>query len=249
MFQGFYNLSSGMLTQNRNLNVISNNIANMMTPGYKRDIMVSSTFQEELFSRTGNLDRSNSTELNDIAIMRIATENITDFAQGGLEDTGSPLDFALLEDGFFQIQTQNGVLYTRNGGFIIDDEGYLALPETGRVLGTNGPIYLGTDEVTMDASGALYNQNNQLLGQFQIVTFDDPATQLVKAGNGTFTSTVAGTPTQVSIEQGMLEYSNVDASQEMVSMMEAQRALQSAAQVIKMYDQLMSKATTEIARV
>lgn len=248
MFQGFYNLSSGMLTQNRNLNVISNNIANMMTPGYKRDVMLSSTFQEELFSRTGNLDRSNATELNDIAMMRIATENVTDFTQGGLEDTGNPLDFALLEDGFFQIQTQNGVVYTRNGAFIIDDEGYLSLPETGRVLGTNGPIYLGTDEITMDKAGVLRNQDNQALGQFQIVTFDDP-TQLVKAGNGTFTSTVAGTPTQVSIQQKVLEYSNVDASREMVSMMEAQRALQSAAQVIKMYDQLMSKASTEIARV
>lgn len=248
MFQGFYNLSSGMLTQNRNLNVISNNMANMMTPGYKRDVMISSTFQEELFSRTGNLDRSNATELNDIAMMRIATENVTDFTQGGLESTGNALDFALLEDGFFQVQTQDGVVYTRNGAFIIDDAGYLASPETGRVLGTNGPIYLGTDEITLDESGNLRDQDNNILGQFQIVTFDDP-TQLVKAGSGTFTSPVAGTPTQVSIQQKVLEYSNVDASREMVSMMEAQRALQSAAQVIKMYDQLMSKASTEIARV
>lgn len=248
MFQGFYNLSSGMLTQNRNLNVISNNLANMLTPGYKRDVMISSTFQEELFSRTGNQDRTNTEELNDIAMMRIATENVTDFTQGGLESTGNPLDFALLEDGFFQLQTQDGVVYTRDGAFIIDEEGYLALPETGRVLGTNGPIYLGTDDVTLDESGFLRDKDNNVLGAFQIVTFEDP-TQLVKAGNGTFTSDAAGIPTQVSIQQKVLEYSNVDASREMVSMMESQRALQSAAQVIKIYDQLMSKAATELGRV
>ena len=130
MFQGFYNLASGMLTQNRNLNVVSNNMTNMLTPGYKKDTMLSSTFQEDLMSRTGNLDRSNITGLEDTSMFRSPTFNVTDFSQGAFEPTNQPLDFALEdENGFFQIQTQNDIVYTRNGSFIIDDQGYLALAE------------------------------------------------------------------------------------------------------------------------
>ena len=79
MFQGFYNLASGMITQNRNLDVVSNNITNSLTPGYKKDTMTSSTFQEEMISRTGNLDKSSPQTLNNIAMIRTATGVVTDY--------------------------------------------------------------------------------------------------------------------------------------------------------------------------
>lgn len=248
MFQGYYNLASGMLTQNRNLNVVSNNMANILTPGYKRDVMYSSTFQEELFSRVGNLEHKNAVMLNDVSMKRVATETESDFTQGALEQTENPLDFALLEDGFFQIQTENGIRYTRNGSFIIDDAGYLSLPEVGRVIGENGPIYLGTDDVHMDLSGTLYNNDQVPLGRFALVTFADQS-QLVKAGKGIFRSNAAGIPSNVNIQQKTLERSNVDTGREIVAMMESQRALQSASQILKIYDQLAGKASTELARV
>ncbi len=248
MFQGYYNLASGMLTQNRNLNVVSNNMANILTPGYKRDVMYSSTFQEELISRTGNLEHKNATMLNDVSMKRVATETASDFTQGALEQTESPLDFALLGEGFFQIQTENGIRYTRNGSFIIDDAGYLSLPEVGRVIGENGPIYLGTDDIHMDPSGMLYRNDQVPLGRFALVTFADQS-QLVKAGKGIFRSDAAGIPSNVNIQQKTLERSNVDAGREIVAMMESQRALQSASQILKIYDQLAGKASTELARV
>lgn len=248
MFQGYYNLGSGMLTQTRNLNVISNNMANMLTPGFKRDVMYSSTFQEEMIARVGNLERNHTARLNDVSMKRVATETESDFTQGALEETESPLDFALLQDGFFQIQTENGIRYTRNGSFIIDDAGFLSLPEVGRVIGQNGPIYLGTDDIHMGQDGMLYNAQNVPMGRFALVTFADQS-QLVKAGEGTFRSDVAGIPSNVNIRQKTLERSNVDAGREVVAMMESQRALQSASQILKIYDQLASKATTELARV
>lgn len=250
MFQGFYNLASGMLTQNRNLNVVSNNMTNMLTPGYKKDTMLSSTFQEELMSRTGNLDRSNVEGLDDTSMFRSPTTNVTNFSQGAFEPTNQPLDFALEnENGFFQIQTQNNdIVYTRNGSFIIDDQGYLSLAEKGRVMGTDGPIYLGTDDILLDETGMIHRKDGTLAGRFAIVDFADK-TQLRKQEGSVFTTNANPIASDTPVRQNILERSNVDATVEMMDMLETQRTLQSAAQMIKMYDQLMGKAATEIGRV
>ena len=249
MFQGFYNLTSGMITQNRNLNVVSNNIANVLTPGYKKDTMVSSTFLEELVSRTGNIDKDNPEGLGDASRFRSALETITDYEQGALEITDNPLDCAITSEGFFRIDTGNGELYTRNGSFAISDDGYLVLPEGGRVMGKNGPILLGADDFTVDGNGLVYTSGGDYIDQLDIVTFDDMA-QLRKTGGSLFASDAA--PVAVadpSVEQKTLERSNVDATGEFSKMIESQRALQSAAQVLKIYDQLMGKATTQLGNI
>lgn len=248
MFQGFYNLASGMLTQNRNLDVISNNITNSLTPGFKKDTMTSSTFQEEMIARTGNLDKSMPQTLNSMAMMRVATGTVTDFQQGPLEETGNLLDVALTSDGFFQIQTENGYVYTRNGSFSIDDQGYLALSEVGRVMGRNGAIYLGTDEIEIDSSGTVHLPDGTVAGTIAVVNFEDK-TQLEKAENGVFTSNVQGNTINGTMIQGSVEQSNVDPIDEMIGMMESQRALQSAAQVLKIYDEMMSKAVNDIGQI
>lgn len=248
MFQGFYNLASGMITQNKNLDVISNNITNSITLGFKKDTMTSSTFKEELMARSGNLDKSSPQDLNNVAMLRVSTGTVTNFEQGQFEETGNPLDVALATDGFFQIQTQNGLVYTRNGAFSIDDEGYLALLEVGRVMGTNGPIYLGTDDIKIDDSGTIYFSDDRIAGNISVVDFAD-RTQLEKAENGIFTTNAQGNNVNAKMIQGYIEQSNVDSVDEMVSMMESQRALQSAAQVLKIYDQLMSKAVNNIGQI
>lgn len=248
MFQGFYNLASGMITQNRNLDVISNNITNSITPGFKKDTMTSSTFKEELISRSGNLDKSSPQALNNIAMLRASTGTVTNFQQGQLEETGNPLDVALTSDGFFQIQTQNGFVYTRNGSFTIDNQGYLCLSEIGRVMGTNGPIYLGTDDIEINNSGTIYLPDGRIAGNILVINFDDK-TQLDKAENGIFTTNVQGNNFNGTMVQGTIEQSNVNSVEEMVSMMESQRALQSAAQVLKIYDQIMNKAVNDIGQI
>ncbi len=251
MFQGFYNLTSGMITHNRNLNVVSNNIGNVLTPGFKKDTMVSSTFQEELMSRTGNIDKSSPEELDEMAMLRSALESITDYSQGVLEPTDNPLDFAITteEGGFFRIEGVNGELYTRNGSFAIDEEGYLGFPEGGRVLGKNGPIYLGTDEITSNSYGMIYRADGTYVDQLDIVSFDDN-TQLEKIGGSLFRTDAQ--PTAVNgpvVMHKTLERSNVDATVEFTAMIESQRALQTSAQVLKMYDQLMAKASTQLGNI
>ncbi len=249
MFQGFYNLTSGMLTQNRNLDIVSNNIANVLTPGFKKDVMASSTFQEEMIARTGNIDKNNPEQLNNFAMLRTATEVNTDYSQGVLESTGNPLDLAITSEGsFFQIQTQNGTVYTRNGSFIIDNEGYMCLSEVGRVLGENGPIYIGSDDIIVEKTGIVTRADGMMADKIALVQFDD-MTQLKKMGDSAYTSNAQPTASDANIMQNTLERSNVNALDCMVSMIESQRALQSAAEVLKIYDQLMSKAANDIARI
>lgn len=250
MYKGFYTLTSGMLTQNRNLDVISNNLANVTTPGYKSDTMISSTFQEELVSRYGNRNQSNPTEMGTTSMIRVAQENYTDYTQGTFRDTGNPLDFSLSRDGFFTIQGENGVVYSRNGSFIIDDEGYLSLPHVGRVMGQNGEIQLPSDDIYANSIGEIF-YGGELVDRLAVVSFPDN-TQLSKVNEGVFQPLGGQAGETTDAAEGLywktLEDSNVNAAKEMTSMMTSQRAIQSAAQMLKMYDQIMAKAA-EIGRI
>ena len=153
MYQGFYNLTSGMLTQSRNLNVISNNMVNIQTPGYKRDKMVSTTFQEEMLYRTGKRYKEGAEPLATTSKIRAADQTYVNYEQGSFETTDGIFDFALASPGFFCVDTPMGTRYTRNGSFMVDDEGYLALNGLGRVQGTDGPIQIDNENFTVDSSG------------------------------------------------------------------------------------------------
>ena len=151
MYQGFYNLASGMLTQSRNLNVISNNMVNVQTAGYKSDKMVSSTFQEEMLYRTGRTQKGDPTPLATTSKIKTAERTYVNYTQGSFEQTDGIYDFALGGNGFFCIQTEAGERYTRNGSFSVDQEGFLVLDHFGRVLSTdNQPIQIDNENFTVD---------------------------------------------------------------------------------------------------
>lgn len=239
MFQGFYDLTSNMITQNRNMNVISNNMSNVSTPGYKSDKLIQGTFRDEMIYR---YDRAGKTPVGTVSRVNTAAERVTDYSEGILKETGSSLDFALKGNGFFTIQTDNGVVYARGGAFNLDNQGYLTLPGIGRVMGKNGLIQLPTDNISVDEQGTITDaETNQYLGQFNFADFADYR-QLTKITGGVFRS--AAQPqnaNDVRVEQKYIETSNVSMAEEMTSMMSGQRALQSSSQVLRMYDQLMAK--------
>lgn len=241
MFQGYYTLGSAMISQNRNLNVISNNMANSSTPGYKTDKYISSTFRDEMLYRSGNKTPNRRTAIGGVTAIQATNDRVTNYEQGGLDPTEGVLDFALSGNGFFVIQTNNGVIYTRDGSFITDEEGYLTLPAVGRVMGTNGaPIQLTTDNIVVNEDGSIWSNDNAQtnFGTIQIVDFENYA-DMIKGDNGTFTAEgVAARQPDAVVKQGMLERSNISVADEMTSMMSAQRSLQAAAQLIKIYDQL-----------
>lgn len=249
MFQGFYNLTAGVLSQNRNLNVISNNLSNMSTAGFKSDKLILNTFREEMLYRSGNKDKSHATAIGTTDWVTSADTTVTDFSQGGYEPTSSPLDFALGGSGFFSVQTAQGTVYTRNGSFTLDNEGYLYLPTVGRVLGQNGPIMLGTDKIQADNYGNIYTEGGALLDRLSVVDFEDYNTQLTKTSGDVFTANGAGNPVNSTIQWKARESSNVSPMEQMTAMMSGQRAMQSSAQVLKMYDQLMAKIVSQLGPV
>ena len=154
MTKGFYNLTSGILSQSRRLDTVANNMTNLSTSGYKAEQYTDSTFQEVLISRVGNKDKSSPTVIGEESYILAPSQLYVDYSQGSLEETGLTLDFAIEGDGFFAIQTAQGVEYTRSGSFSLDGEGYLCLPAHGRVLGADGqPVYLATDRIRADQAG------------------------------------------------------------------------------------------------
>lgn len=251
MFKGFYDLSSAMLTQTRNLDVVGNNMSNTATVGYKADRYADSTFAEVMRSQIGNKQKNPQELGTTTSYMTVLDAVYTDHSQGALQSTGLPLDFALEGEGYFSVQTDAGRVYTRNGSFMLDEQGYLALAGQGRVLGSNGQaIYLGTDKIKATPEGVITTEDGRALGQLGVFTFADPAQDLQKTGEGVFTAT--GQPQLAAdtiVHHEMVERANTDLVQQMTELMTCQRALQSASQLSKMYDQLISKTTTELGRV
>ena len=159
MYKGFYNLTSAMLTHGRNLNVISNNMANVSTSGYKADTFTATTFDDVMWTRVGNKDKQ-YVDLGNQSYITAPSQLYTDYAQEGFDVTGNALDFAIEGDGYFSVMTaDNQRFYTRAGNFTLDDEGYLTLPGFGRVLDTEGvPIFLMTDKLKTSLDGTINSQ-------------------------------------------------------------------------------------------
>ena len=250
MFKGFYQLTSAMLSQGRRLDVVSHNMTNISTAGYKLDRYTDSTFQDVLISRVGNKNKAVSTEMGEETYILAPSELVTDFTQGSMEETTLPLDFAISGDGFFAIDRDGDVAYTRNGSCNLDDEGYLCLWGQGRVLNSEGqPIQLPTDHIYVNKLGEIYTEaDRNYLGTLGIYAADDTA-NLERNEYGLFTGGNFQLSENYEIRHRMVERSNVNMVEEMVLMMSSQRALQSAAQMSKIYDAVMSKATTELGRM
>ena len=251
MFSGFYNLASGMITHGKHLDVISNNMANVATTGFKVDTFTGQTFDEVMYSLVGNKDK-NYIDIGERSYATVPSQLYTDYTQGSFDETGMPLDFAIDDDGrgFFAIQTADGIRYTRAGDFSLDDEGYLSLPDHGRVLDPEGQeIALVTDKITADDFGRIYTKNGGYLGQVGVYVFEDTAA-LNKDPMGLFDA--GGVQPQadaVLVHHGMLERSNAELVQQMVQMISTQRAYQSSATLTKMYDQVMGHAANDLGRL
>lgn len=254
MFKGFYNLTSAMLTHQQNLNVIGENIVNISTSGYKQDRYVATTFDDVMYSRV-DVNHSSGTEIGRQSYIRAPSEIYTDYSQGTPEPTELPLDFAIVGDGFFAVQDGDGnIAYTRMGNFSLDEEGYLCLPGFGRVLDPQGqPIRLETDKIDGDNRGFLYYDQGAgqggrtAIGQLGVYSFEDNQA-LERNERGLFTGEGAQLSQNYEIWNKYLERSNSDMVKQMTEMITYQRALQSAAQVTKIYDQVMTKATSDVGR-
>lgn len=248
MSRGFYALTSGMLTQQRKIDISSNNVSNLNTAGYKKEQSVTTNFGSLLINKyKQNGINEESVPLDNVSIIRTMAENNTIHSQGTLEQTDRNTDFAIMGAGFFSVDNGGEILYTRNGSFNIDNEGYLVLQSSGRVQGEYGEIYVGSDEFQFN-NGKIIVDGEEVdsLAVYDFLDYNS----LNKTGEGMYTS--AEDPELVEnpeVLNGTIERSNVDVTKEMTDIMASQRSLQTAAQAFKIYDMIQDKAVNEIGKI
>lgn len=248
MYKGFYNLTSSMLTHQRNLDVVGNNLVNISTAGFKQSRYTATTFDDVIYNKVGNRQKIYQ-EIGRQSYIRANSEIYVNQDQGIPELTNIPLDFAIAGEGFFAIQGPGGAAYTRAGSFTLDDEGYLCLPGQGRVLDPDRqPILLATDKIEADGQGNIYSQEGTYLGRLGVFTFADTE-QLEYNDQGLFVGAQGNAMESPEVYWKYIERSNVDMIRQMTEMLTCQRSLQSAAQVTKMYDEVMSHAASDVGRL
>ena len=182
MIRGWYIGASGMAAQQNRLDAIANNLANVDTAGYKRDITVQKSFSELLLRRadfdgvytipSGSADAAPI--IGKLGLGVETNENYKDFTQGSFRATSSNTDMALGGEGFFAVQTPDGERYTRNGNFMIGKEGILETKEGYPVLGENGIIHVTDDSFKVSEDGMIYaSDTSDIIDRFKIVRFDN----------------------------------------------------------------------------
>jgi len=254
MIRGFYAAAAGVFTQQKALNVISNNISNASTAGYKCQSTTESSFGEHLLNRLSDAKSVAQSNIGPEAYMTINNSEYTDFTQGSLESTGRPVDMAINGKGFFVVESETyGKVLTRNGQFEIDGDGDLYLPGVGKVLNDGGDtINLESGNFTVSPTGIISVGGEEADALFVAVPGED--TVLKSVGNGVFQVDEDGEYEQAEagtygILQGILEKSNISMAQEMSKIIAGQNHYNSCAQIIKMYDKINEMTVNQIGRI
>jgi len=256
MLRGFYTAASGMVSQERRLNAISNNIANANTVGFKKEDVAFGTFGEHIAVRMNAYNMAPVHQHGGGVWMQTVDLKFTDFEQGSFDFTSRAFDLAIQGEGFFVIDTPQGNRLTRDGQFALDEEGYLILPGFGRVQGIEGDIQLTRSDFVVGRNGEIFMRDEDDPTEFELVdrlmiALPEDLTALEREPSKLFFAenyTIAGeNPENTMILQETLESSNVNMAVQMTGMMAAQRSLQSAAQLVRMFDEMADQGNNRIS--
>ncbi len=215
----------GARLQQKRLEVISNNMANSSTAGFKKEIPRFENF--------------------------LAMASVSNHEQGAIRGTGSEFDIALSGKGYLKVQSNQGILYTRTGNLTTNKQNVLVTQEGWPVLGQGGPITLsGTDKaLRIETNGQVFD-GEQNVGALDIVEFPSEAS-LTRAQSGYFKpvdpKTVPTPAKDCAVQQGALEQANFSVVQEMAQMIDTMRVFESYYKIIQTFDQLDQQLTTKLA--
>lgn len=252
MIRALYSASAGMQSQQMNLDVIANNLANVNTTGYKRSKI---EFQDLLYqtNRAAGAEQGGGTQLpSGLQIghgsRAVATSKI--FTNGELTQTGERLDVAIQGDGFFEVQLPDGTrAYTRDGAFKTTADGRIVTSDGLVVQGGFQPIPAGTTSISISPLGEVSLTGNGGATSFRVNTirFPNPS-GLESMGRNLFRETTASGAPEIGnpgengfgeLAQGYLEMSNVKVVEEMVNMIMAQRAYEVNSKAVQASDEMM----------
>lgn len=263
MSKGIYTAVSGAIAQSARLDTIANNLANLGTHGFKRDQQV---FREYLTSYEkgmpditapripASIESFYNMQGGDKSYVDLAG-TATIFEQGILQQTGNPLDLAIEGDGFFEVETPNGTMMTRQGNFKMNALGELVNGQGHPVIledGTNLTLANGSREIAVTPEGYIF-VDNVVRGRLSIVSVENKDA-LHKIGNSLYVLRENFDPELLEnpifkIHQGYLESSNVNALQEMAEMINATRTFEATQKAIQAYDRMSEQLTKEVPRI
>lgn len=234
MIEGIELAATGLNAYTNVQEVIARNLANANTVGFKKNTI---SFETVL------------TQIEGVETSSMETHYGIDYSKGDLTYTGNTLDIAVDGDGFFTLETGNGMRYTRNGQFQLSSDGEIVTSTGSKVLGEDGPsglgspiqISKGSKEIVIDINGNVKVDGNEI-GKLMITHFND-SDLLVPTGNSSFAApleaiNVTGIAS-FTVAQGYLEGSNVSVVTEMVDMIANMRSYEASNNVIKTYSDLM----------
>jgi flagellar basal-body rod protein FlgF len=241
LVRGLYTAASGALVAQSQADTIANNLANVNTSGFKRTLLQVQAgpemgvyaLQTQPGSAPGN-GVPGSTFIGALGSGAQVLDTPAVFEQGSLQNTGNSLDLGIMGQGFFTIQTPQGILVTMDGN---------------RVIGRNGPIQLQAGDVQIGEDGAVH-QNGQAVDQLRIVNFQN-LTAVRPEGDNQFIDTGAGRPVAdatSTVQQGYLERSNANVVRSMVDLITAQRWFEANQKVIQTQDTLNGYAIQNVAK-
>lgn len=221
-----------MLEDQLRLQSISQNVSNMQTPGYKRQLIESLSFDEQFQVQMATVSQQ----------IKLSTQNV----QGAFVQSQHPNEMALAGDGYFEVQTDKGVFYTRRGDFHVNEQGELTTATGARVMGKGGSLRVDDNAFTIDSNGWIFVDNHKI-DQINIVQFAHPE-QLRYQGQGLFASEEMPAPANSAthVLQGHLEQSNVKSIDEMMEMVKTSRHFEAAQRVMRTADGLLSTAINQL---
>ncbi len=235
MYKQSYIVLSGALARLKRFEVISQNLANLDTVGYKRADVA---FEVAPLKNGGATDEEK-------AVPAVGSV-VIDFSPGDLVRTGNPLDIAVEGDGFISLE---GGLYTRRGDLVVDADGYLVTRSGRRVLGRRGrPIKVtpGAD-VAIDGRGTV-SAGGAEVDTIRVVTLPAGA-KMVRVGGAAFYSPARAAAVEARVKTGVLEASNVSPMMEMFKMITVLREFESYQKAVQLFDEAAAKINNEVARV
>ncbi len=251
MIYGMYLSAAGIVANSYRQDVISNNLANAETNGFKRDLATFYARPTEA-QATGRADWSNPL-LEKIGGGILAMPTLVDSAQGDLEETGNNLDVAVQGSGFFTVSDGKTTKLTRDGRFMTDADGMLIL-STARgqhVLDQAGqPIKLDTTQQVSIAEDGTIGQQGKTVAKLGLVDAKNPR-ELMKLGGQfmTLPDIKAVVPSTATLRSAFVERANVDPATELTQLMETQRQLEANANMIRYQDQMLDKLVNQVGRI
>ncbi len=246
MSGSIYMAASGAEAQKIRLQILSNNLANINTSGFKEDRAVFRIPDDALNPGAGQGDAQVGGVTSYSPVIPLTSH--TDYSRGPLQRTGNPLDVAIEGEGFFSIQTDQGMRYTRNGAFTINPEGILSTADGDPVMGEGGEITIDGTEVLVDGSGNVI-VDGAVTDKLRVVKISEP-TALRKIGKTLFqldeNKGTEETLEYSGVQQGFLEGSNVNAVKVMTELIEVQRGYESYQKMIQTMGEMASRVISGV---